>query len=334
MEKETTIVSWAASIHRALSAQQLDADALFEDIGLDIRLLHDPDARYPVDRITRLWERAAELTGNPAFSLQVPNYVQPGTLHGLGLALLASQSLRDAARRLERFSHIVSTAANVVVHHGPDHVGLELVPTCAAADAAYEAFLGTIVLMTRMMLQQPTLLPKRAELIRPPPPDITPYRACFGECIEFDSRRWMLHFDAHLYDQPLPSANAMLATANDTVVQGYLARFSNDILRRTRQAVIDELASGLPSLDDVAARLHMSSRSLQRKLEESKASFSELRDSVQREMAEQWVANSDRSLAEITFRLGFSDQSNFSKAFKRWTGQSPGQYRQCNAAGN
>ena len=73
--------------------------------------------------------------------------------------------------------------------------------------------------------------------------------------------------------------------------------------------------------------MNLSARQLQRQLAEAGQRFTDLRDAVQREMAEQWLRHSERSLAEITFRLGFSDQSNFSKAFKRWTGQTPGQFR-------
>ncbi len=323
----TTITSWAAAIHRALEARQLPADAILTSVGLDLKLLNDPNGRYPVSAMSALWNKAIRETGDPAFPLAVPAYVQPGTLHGLGLALLASQSIHDASLRLQRFSHIVSDAANVLLHDSFDPHCVEFVPTCEATDAAFVAFLANAIQMIRLMTQQPELKPHSVELRSPTPQDTGPYDQFFGCEVRFGSDRWGLLIERAVMEKPLPSANAMLATANDDVVQAYLARFGNNITRRTRQAIIEHFAAGMPSLEDVAGRLHISARSLQRQLGDTGASFTELRDAVQREMAEQWLKNSGHSLAEITFRLGFSDQSNFSKAFKRWNSQTPGQFR-------
>jgi AraC-like DNA-binding protein len=328
VHNQTTIATWALAIHCALKDQGLDADQVFFDVGLDVATMRDPNGRYPVVGMTALWDKAISLSNNPSFALTVPMFVQPGTMHGLGLAAASSQSLSDACTRLERFSHIVSDAANVKAFTDEKTARIELQPICSAANAAYEAFAATIIQLTRLITQRSNLAPVMVELCSPEPENAATYHSFFGCTVKFGAKRWALHLSRDIFEQPLPAANSMLATANDQVVQDYLKRYDDDISRLTRHAIVERLASGVPLLDEIAKRLNVSARNLQRQLSDTGVSFSEIREEVQREMAELWLIQSDRSVAEITFRLGFSDQSNFSKAFKRWTGFPPAQYRQ------
>lgn len=209
MTEATTIVTWAIAVRAALTAKQLDAEALFTQAGLDINLLSEPNARYPVSGMSKLWELATSASGNSSFPLTVPNYVQPGTLHGLGLALLASATLGDALQRLERFSHIVSTAAHVVSHKQDQQIIIEFVPTCEVTRHAMEAFIATTVQITRMMLQDSSVKPVRIELRNNPPEDSSAYHAFFGCDVLFAEDRWALVMDAELHTRVLPLANAI-----------------------------------------------------------------------------------------------------------------------------
>lgn len=328
MAEATTIVTWAIAVRGALLAQQLPADQLFQQAGLDVDQLQDPNARYPVENMSRLWELATAASGNPAFPLIVPQYVQPGTLHGLGLAILASSTVADALQRLVRFSHIVSTAAHVVANQNGDKLIVEFIPTSPVTRHAMEAFIATAVQITRMMLHDPTGTAERIELRSDTPANSAPYEQFFNCPVSFKQDRWALVVSDELAKRSLPLANAAIATANDSVVKHYLAALDDTVVGKTRQFILEALASGLPSIEIIAPKLNMSARSLQRQLGDANESFTRLRESVQQDMAQNWLRNSNRSLVEITFRLGFSDQSNFSKAFKRWTGVTPGQYRE------
>lgn len=332
MGEESTIVTWAIAVRGALNAQKLPSEQLFAEAGLDIAQLQDPNARYPVKNMSRLWELATEASGNPNFPLTVPQYVQPGTLHGLGLAILASDTVSDALQRLVRFSHIVSTAAQVVTHQHGDKLVVEFVPTCPVTRHAMEAFIATTVQITRMMLHDPSVTAESIELCSPVPAEHSDYDNFFLCPVAFEQDRWALIINKELATRQLPLANAAIATANDSVITAYLAALKDNIVDKTRQAILESLASGLPSIELIAFKLNLSARSLQRHLGEANESFTRLRENVQQEMAQNWLRQSNRSLVEITFRLGFSDQSNFSKAFKRWTGLTPGQYREQHSA--
>ena len=108
----------------------------------------------------------------------------------------------------------------------------------------------------------------------------------------------------------------------------YLAALSNDdIVHRTQTAIIDLLPSGQVSDEKVARKLFLSERSLQRKLQQTGTSFRKLLDTTREELAKQYIQDPSVDLTEIAFLLGFSEHSSFSRAFKRWTGNTPSETR-------
>ncbi len=329
-EEPTTLSTWASAIARTLECEGLDASLAFQQAGLDILQARDPNARYPVSGMTRLWQVAVAMTGNPAIGLKVAEQVQPASLHALGLSVLASATLDDALQRIARYSRLVSNAADVQVNrqgqevrvsiHIPDH-GVML------AHEAFDAFIGNMVKMGRMLTQR-DLSPLRVEFMRPQPVDPHPYRAFFRTTVEFEAPACCIYFDAAYLDEPLPSANPALAQLNDQVVVDYLARFDrNQVAVQVRDLIIQRLPSGEPSQEDVARCLNMSTRSLQRRLTEEDSSYKLLLEDTRKSLACQYLKKPDISLGEVTYLLGFSDQSNFSRAFKRWVGKTPGEYR-------
>jgi AraC-like DNA-binding protein len=97
---------------------------------------------------------------------------------------------------------------------------------------------------------------------------------------------------------------------------------------QVKAKLTEMLPSGRVGARQVAEALHVSVRSLQRKLADKGTSFAQLLEDTRRELARQYVSNSRLSVGEITYLLGFSDPANFTRAFRRWTGQSPSAFRQ------
>ena len=154
-------------------------------------------------------------------------------------------------------------------------------------------------------------------------------KTCFGPSIEFEADTNRLCFDKTLVLAPLATAHPELARLNDQTVIDYLARYDrSNITMQVRSQIIEQLPDGRPSQGEIAFNLNTSLRSLQRRLHEEDTSFKELLNDTQRELALSYIRDSNRSLGEITYLLGFSEPSNFTRAFKRWTGQSPAEYRE------
>jgi AraC-like DNA-binding protein len=101
----------------------------------------------------------------------------------------------------------------------------------------------------------------------------------------------------------------------------------NDIVQKIKAVISEHLQSGDMTLSKVASTLGMSERNLQRKLKEQQCNYQKLVDDTRKMMALKLISNSQRDFAEITYLLGFSDQSTFQRNFKKWTGVTPGTYR-------
>jgi AraC-like DNA-binding protein len=178
------------------------------------------------------------------------------------------------------------------------------------------------------MLSQREAHPNKVELMRPRPAAPEVYEQFFKAPIVFGSDACRLHFDAAMLDAPLPSANPALARLNDQVIVDYLARFDKTQLAvQVRNLIIERLPSGEPNQGQIATQLHMSLRGLQRKLRDEGTNFKQLLEDTRQELACQYLKQSELSLGEVTYLLGFSDQSNFTRAFKRWMGLAPSEYR-------
>jgi AraC-like DNA-binding protein len=167
----------------------------------------------------------------------------------------------------------------------------------------------------------------KVEQRRPEPRDTIPYVRFFRCPVEFGAPVDALTFDKQVLDQPLPAANPELAQHNDGLIQRYLSKIGQDTLvARVRGALVEQLGSD-PSPVALSAALGMSARTLQRRLQEQGTSVVELLSEVRQELACAYLRDKTYSITEIAFLLGFEDSSAFARAFRRWTGRSPSEYR-------
>ena len=145
------------------------------------------------------------------------------------------------------------------------------------------------------------------------------YFGLFRCPVQFDAAQPEFVLARAQAEAPLPAASRELAVANDAILADYLHTLDRgDVVARVKTAIIEHLPSGTPSAEVIARDLFMSARTLHRRLAEAQTSFSESLEAVRRELAEHYINDPSRSLSEISFLLGFSEQSAFSRAFRRW----------------
>jgi AraC-like DNA-binding protein len=327
----TTLGSVATMLAATLRSCDIDPVPLFSKARIDLRATSDPDARFPTHRMLDLWNLAIEATGNPCIGLLAAQHFQPAMLHGLGFAWMASDTLSDALGRLVRYSNLINAAPDyrLEVHRKTTDLVIavpeDLFPNYvhAAPDAGMAIFLR----MCRITACEP-LLPLHTALQRPKPACDEEFASVFGPSIEYKAPENRLCFDNEMVNRPLGSANPELARINDRTVVDYLARFDRArISMQVRSKIIEQLPDGLPKQEYVAEKLNVSLRSLQRKLKEEETSFKGLLEDTRQSLARQYLREHHRSIGEITYLLGFSEPSNFTRAFKRWTGKTPAEFR-------
>ena len=328
----TTIASWALAICRAIDAAGVDSNQVLTKIAIPPSSLLDPNARIPLEKMTQLWRQAVLKTGDEAIGLKVANFVQPTSFNALSFSLLVSDSLEDAWSRVKRFYTIISNALEIDIEQGQYQSALcfNKILGNDYADEAIDAFMATSYLMP-MQVSHGLIKPTRLELERREPFDSKSFATLFGCPIKFSAPANKIYFSNSDLKQPFPSANRELAIKNDEAINSYFQAVSQGhFSKRVTEEITFAMTRGNPDRDTIAKIFHMSSRNLQRKLFDEGTSFSELVESVRKSLAVKYLRTGQLSIIEISFRLGFKDPSNFTRAFKRWYQVSPLQYRQKN----
>ncbi len=329
----STISSYVLLIAKAVEEDGYDSEVLFRSLDMDPAGLSDPNVRYSFASVKRLWEAAARLTNDACFGLKAAQHWHPTTLHALGYAWFASDSLKDALERVVRYVRLVSTAAKARLEKEEEgyRFVLEYEANAQGLEPAVEAVEAAMVILVRMCR-----LSFDSEL--------NPLMVCFKQMEPVCSSRLQQYFQSPVYfeqpengilfshevlDMSLPTANAILAGSNDRLIKEYLARLDKSILSTQVSAhLLELLPSGHINEERMASLLHVSLRSLQRRLKQEETTFKTLLENTRRELAENYIKDNSLSISEITYLLGFSEPSNFTRAFKRWQGVSPSAYRE------
>jgi len=330
----TTLASIAVLISKALQHYGIDYIALFKEAGLDPAMMRDAHARYSFAKITRLWQLAGKVTKDPCFGLVAAGFWHPTTLHALGYSWLASTNLKEAMERLVRYARIVNTHVVFQFEELDDSYrlimgsqksfGEELKPAFEAMDGGFALILG----MCKTSYGK-DFLPSKLEMRRPEPENLSRFKQHFKVPMKFNCEQNIIYFQKSTLEKNLVTANPDLTRVNDKVITDYLASLDTDNIDMLVKAkMLDSLASGRVSEIFIAQSINMSTRSLQRKLKEHETSFKRLLDETRKELAGQYIENQGIAINEITYLLGFSEPSNFSRAFKRWNGLSPSAYRE------
>lgn len=325
------LVSWVSSICQTVRGYGIDPLPFLEEAGLDAKLLHIPEARYPLAGVRTLWGRLIEASGDPLFGLQVGREMQASALQGLGLAMISCASLADLMMIMVRYCKIISTTMRISFDHMPDLKGTKLVLRsdngAEPMNAARLAMLAFIFRQARSLAQHP-VKPLSVTLSMQDCGDTCRLDEYFGISVNVGCDRDSISFAYEDTIEPYAGANPQLAEINAAVVGRYLNRLNRlDIAARVDTLIRESLQTGEPRLCDVAAKLNLSPRTLQRRLNEKGCSFNSLLDNIRHDMAHDLLMHSETSITEISFQLGFSDLSNFIRASHRWFGSTPMQHR-------
>ena len=332
LNEPTTISSAARLIGETLQEDYgIDPAPLFEDCDIDTSLFVKPGSRIPFSKMSELWIAAVDATSDPGFGVKVGSRVVPSDLYVLGHAWLASKTLLDAFHCTSRFIRVLSTIGNSIdIRREGDRVVITdtfadriVEPQQAAKDAGTLAWLRLCDAVTRA-----TVRPLRVVL--PQAADASPvdYEAIIGCPVEFseDTETW--EFLADDVEQPLTGSIPDVADAVEQIASNYISSLDEGaVAHEVRQMLIQMLPSGRSDQDTIASRLYRSRSTLQRQLGAEGTSYREILDSTREALAEKYLLSGDYTQAEVAFMVGFSDQSNFARAFKRWTGMSPGEFQ-------
>jgi AraC-like DNA-binding protein len=328
---ETTLATSQQVLDRLMRLHGIDAGAMFLRHGIDPALLAEPRARLPIDRTDALIATIAGLVEDPAFGLDAARCWHPSSLGPLGHAWLASSTLRKGLERIERYGRLLGQRASCSVRDEPGGVAVVLDnprrdPTVAAitTDMAFSVLLD----MCRTNAGA-SFAPLEVRLVRPEPPGAARYAAAFGCPVVFGAAERSMLLPREAVEAALPTGNRELVGLLDGMLADDLARLERtDTVARCKALLLRRLASGEVTATQVSRDLAMSRRTLHRRLADAGTTWQHLVDETRRELAMRLIEDRWRPIGEITFELGFSQQSAFARAFRRWAGASPTAYRE------
>lgn len=324
----TTMGGYVLGIVNAMEQKGMDSQELLSRAGIERRPRNDPMDRLYYRHISELFAVCVESTKDPCVGIDISRYLNISHFHAVGCSLAASASLLDLCQRIERYSRIVSDVGKVNVEVEKCQVKLNVE---MADDICFETQDTSITFILRLMrsLHKTNLHPIKMDLIRPvPKPGATPFEDFFRCPVRFGQARVSFYFDRDVMNEPLAGENAELAQHNDSLNKKYLALLDRSDFAKSVTSKITELVpQGKVSKKIVADHLNVSVNCLQNKLAKQNTSYSEVYDEVRKELACSYLIQRHMSICEVAYQLGFTDTSNFTRAFKRWVGVSPSEFR-------
>jgi AraC-like DNA-binding protein len=331
LSEPTTVSDVAGLIAETLHDHYgVDAQKLFAQVGLDAAAIQSGGGRVPREKILELWDLAATATGDPSIGLMVGLKVRPTTFHALGFSWLVSRNLLESLERLCRYYKVIATVPlEMTLRTKAKRCELEISysdPHFPSPDIAFDSFLASIVALCRTATSL-DFHPLAIELQKEDASRARDYLAAFEVTPTFGARRNALVFDRAEIEAPLPGNNAELARATDRILSDYLQALDPDsVSTQVQKYLLAMFPGGEVSQQMIAEAMHMSLSTLQRQLKADGTTYRELHEGTRRTLAERYILSGSNSLSQIAFMLGFSDQSNFTRAFKRWTGQTPKEF--------
>ena len=326
----TSLATMGQIVAGVFEMSGLDAQALFKRHGIDPAVLANPNARIPSSTWDSLTLDAVSQIPDPAFGLLAARCWHPSNLGALGYAWLTSSTLRTGLGRVVRYWRLLGEASSSRLEESS--AGLQIVfarqaPNPVSNAVAVDFIMSLMMDMCRMNAGA-SLRPVSVKLRRERPKGSQVYRHYFGCVVHFAQAEDSFTLSRKDVDRPLPTSNRQLAATLDRILAEQLAHLDKkDVVARCQAHLLDQLCSGEISEDGMAEQLHMSRRTLQRKLADADLTYQKLVDDTRRDLAMRHLEDPRQSITDVTFLLGFSQQSAFTRAFKRWTGMAPSEYR-------
>lgn len=304
-----------------------DDAALLDDAGLVRADLLAPDARVALHDAARVAERGLTLAGHEGLGFRYAAAMKI-TLHGpVGLLALSSATIRDAVDAATRFIAIRAPFLDFHWEKSGEHLELSVEPNRDLGrhrEFVMELMLASLAYMIEQ-LDPSALSDAEIHMTGPEPSYYARLARSLPMRVRYDEPECVVRGSAALLDRrPYLADPKVAALAREQCEAEMQKLFPPDESLAAKVArLIGEHPEGAPSIDAIAKSLHVSSRTLRRRLAEAEVSYSDVVDDAMRERAIRLLRETDLSITEVAFRAGYSDGSNFTRAVKRWTGKTP-----------
>ena len=316
-----------------------DFTGVLRSAGLDFDLL-DPTAEDWRPEVTamqysRIYQQTLSLLQDETFGLHPKKVVSPGAFRMMCYCIISCPTLGKAIRRATEFYRaFFDEEAQLYANFSQQHARVgyrdmgnrgqhQVDVTDAYGLSIWHRFFGWLT-------GRPIEL-ERVDFIGDPPANVEKYEALFGCPLYFKQRANLLYFDSEYLQYPLvhteQSLHDFLRTAPYQLLTMTRESHEDSLVTQVRAMIGHDFSQGFPSFEAISSALHMSAPTLRRRLKREGTTFQQLKDKCRCEAAGEYLSRADLPINAIALQLGFTDPSAFHRSFKKWTGQTPGQYR-------
>jgi AraC-like DNA-binding protein len=290
----------------------------------------DPDERFPIAVVHELLEGAIHLTGDPDIGLKAAREIVPGDYGALEYAARSAATWGDAANATGRYMRLVNDALRFSVQVEGDRAIIQLDSVVPLPRAPADFQSAAFHISSQHFFESSEPLEYEVWFSHPAPLDRTEYERTFENAVfRFDAPFNGFSVPARYLSLPIKSADPNLHALIRKHAEAMLAELprAHSLTERVRELLAQQLANGPPSLGHIARQVSMSERTLARHLEDEGTTYKALLEDLRRRLALRYVRRSELAFAEIAGLLGFSQAAAFHRAFRRWTGRTPLEYR-------
>jgi AraC-like DNA-binding protein len=244
--------------------------------------------------------------------------------------MMSSSDLRTSIERLIKYLRLISDAVAIRLDEASEgtRVTIDFVGGTRPVPRQRREYGLLMMLSLCRWILGGTLNPAAASFAGPRPDDLTPYRAVLRCPLTFGAACDSFTIGSDDLARSLPTSMPSLFSLHERIARLRLERLQkSDMGRRVQEAVEKRLQDGTPLRAQIAADLHTSDHTLQRRLAQEKTSFDQLVEGTRRQLATQLLADEGVSFVDITFMLGYADERSFFRACSRWFGSTPGEVR-------
>jgi AraC-like DNA-binding protein len=339
MNSDRVPTQFAASLLRMARDNGYDLSAIQQGAGLQFDVLDVDAAGWQPEisamQYTRIYQQALSLLQDETFGLHPERVVTPGAFRMMCYCIIPCENLGKAIKRATEFyrtffddsSALYANFSEQYARVGYKDMGGRGSHQVDAADAyglsIWHRFFGWLT-------GRPIEL-RRVDFLGDPPENLGKYEQLFACPLYFNQSSNLLYFDSECLKYPLvhteQSLNEFLRTAPYQLLVMTPENHNNSLVTQVRAMIGHDFSQGFPSFETISAALHMSAPTLRRRLKSEGTTFQQLKDTCRCEAAKDYLARQEISINQVAVQMGFTDPSAFHRSFKKWTGQTPGEYR-------
>lgn len=313
-----------------MASRGFTAEQVLAGTGLDLQRLQDESRRILPEQFRRTIQNMLDLTGDPYLGIALGAEFKISHLGILGYAALSSANLRQSSEVFNKYGALNDLIVHAVGHIQGDRWFFEVRDSFLLGDLmrfAVEEFVSRTLELSSSLTNRPFPV-LELHVTYPAPADLTPYIRRFNCPLYFGQPKNIVVFDSHRLQDPISLANEEVFKLCERQCQMLVSQKEDqDLLSNRIRNYLVKHPGKFPSLEEMAERLNMGSRTLRRWLVREAVTYQQILDDTRRELAIQYLQYTSLTPKEIGFLLGYSSVSNFRRAFKGWTGKKLTDFR-------